>query len=173
MPDYDEQELQAGAIDRMIWALGMNQITPKMIDTWLVEEFGQHLVELGGLRGFAEHFLYGRTLHDRFLQWRGGSFPMDGQTLTLLTREEIEAHNKAFADRLAACLRHHGLTMEQAAKRLEQRMGRSVDTFDLRNISRFEEDFSACQHLVDLLDVKPRWLFLDEGDPPEWYNDET
>lgn len=162
-PRYDEQELRAGVIDRTVQALEMKGITPEEIDAWLVQEFGQHLADLGGLRGFAERLLYGddETLLERFLESRGAR---------MLTEQETEAMEQAFAYRLAACLRHHGLTMQEAAQCFEQYTGRLLDTLDLRRVSYLKESLSASRYLSDMFDVDPRWLtWGEETYAPEWY----
>lgn len=135
-----------------------------MVDAWLVQELGQHLADLGGLRGFAERLLYGddETLLERFLEWRGGR---------MLTEQETEVMEQSFADRLTACLRHHGLTMQEAAQRFEQYTGRSLDTFNLRQVPYLEEHLSAWRYLADMFDVDVKWLvFGEESAPaPQWY----
>ena len=163
MPRYDEQELRAGVIGRMVQAFEMIGITPEAIDAWLAQEFGQHLAEIGGLPGFAYRVIYGEdpALYERFMEWRGGRD---------LTEQEMEALNRGFVDRLAACLRHHGLTMEQAARKFEQYTGRQLDNLDLREVPYLKEELSASRYLADMLEVNPRWLSCgEEVYAPEGY----
>ena len=166
-PRYDEQELRAGVIGRMVQAFEMIGITPEAIATWLAQEFGQHLAEIGGLPGFAHRLIYGedRALYERFMEWRGGRD---------LTEQEMEALNRGFVDRLAACLRHHGLTMEQAARKFEQYTGRLLDNLDLREVPYLKEELSASRYLADVLEVNPRWLgYGEEAYAPPWYVDQA
>ena len=167
MPRYDEQELRAGVIDRLIQAFEMKGITPEAVDAWLVQEFGQHLAEIGGLRGFAERVMYGedKAYFEGFLKWRGGRS---------LTEEETEAIDQGFADRLAACLSHHGLTMQEAGQRFEEYTGRLLDNLDLRQVPSLKESLAASRYLADMLDVNPRWLgYGEEAYAPEWYVDQA
>lgn len=166
-PRYDEQELRTGVIGRMVQAFEMIGITPEAIDTWLAQEFGQHVAEIGGLPGFAYRLIYGedRAFYERFMEWRGGRD---------LTEQETEAIDQGFADRLAACLSHHGLTMQEAGQRFEEYTGRSLDNLDLREVPCLKESLAASRYLADMLDVNPRWLgYGEEAYAPEWYVGET
>ena len=177
--DDDEPELRAELIDRTVRELEANRITREMIDAWLVQEFGKHLADLGGLRGFAERLIYGSEFDDdmavfeRFEQWPAVRAFTDSRKCR--RTQQLKAHQQGFADRLAACLRHHGLTMQDAAQRFEECTGRSLNTLDLRRVPYLEEDLASCGPLGDLFDVDAVWLILGEeaGDPPAWYNDET
>lgn len=181
MPHYDEQEFQIALIDQFIWALGMNRITVGEINLWLIEEFGECLPDVGGLRGFAKHLLKGSDqslVNDRgenlsleyFLRWRGGSILAAGGVLRLATEQDNKAIDQGFTDRIAACLRHHGLTMQEAAAQLAGYLGRPLPDIDLRRALHWQEDLSVCRALADMFEVDLRWLILGgEAAAPEWY----